>query len=280
MSYQKHFIAFYIIMSLFFTGLAAQEFHNDPQVKVLLSTTYGDIKLVLYNETPLHRDNFIKLVNEHYFDSLLFHRVIQSFMIQGGDPDSKYAPTGTLLGEGGPSYTIPAEFNPRLFHKKGVLAAARDGDLENPSQASSASQFYIVQGRVFTDSLLDVQAKRITRSMVFNRIINRPENKALLSNYKRYVKKQVIDSVKYVNAIINKKVDAELPTVTPYQFTKEQAEVYKTIGGTPHLDNSYTIFGEVYEGIEVVDKIAAQPVDKTANRPIEDIRILKISIIP
>lgn len=280
MTYQKHFIAFYIIMSLALTGLGAQQFQADPQIKVLMATTYGDIKIVLYNETPLHRDNFVKLIQEHYFDSLLFHRVIQNFMIQGGDPDSKYAPTGTLLGEGGPPYTIPAEFNPKFFHKKGVLAAARDGDLENPSQASSASQFYIVQGRVFTDSLLNVQAKRITRSMVFNRIINKPENSSLLTNYKRYVKKQLIDSVKYVNEIINKKVDAELPTVTPYQFTREQAEVYKTIGGAPHLDNSYTIFGEVYEGIDVVDKIAAQPVDKSANRPVEDIRILKISIIP
>jgi cyclophilin family peptidyl-prolyl cis-trans isomerase len=279
MSYQKHFIGFYIIMSLSFTGLGDPQFHTDPQIKVLMTTTYGDIKIVLYNETPLHRDNFVKLINEHYFDSLLFHRVIQNFMIQGGDPDSKHAPTGTLLGEGGPPYTIPAEFNPNLFHKKGVLAAARDGDLENPSQASSASQFYIVQGRVFTDSLLNVQAKRITRSMVFNRIINQPENTALLSSYKRYVKKQLIDSVKYVNDIMNKKVDAELPNVVPFQFSKEQIEVYKTLGGTPHLDNSYTIFGEVIEGIEVVDKIAAQPVDKN-NRPNEDIRILKISIIP
>jgi cyclophilin family peptidyl-prolyl cis-trans isomerase len=279
MSYQKHFIAFYIIMSLSVTGSGAQQIHTDPQIKVLMATTYGDIKIVLYNETPLHRDNFLKLVQEHYFDSLLFHRVIQNFMIQGGDPDSKHAPTGTLLGEGGPPYTIPAEFNSSLFHKKGVLAAARDGDLENPSQASSASQFYIVQGRVFTDSLLNVQAKRITRSMVFNRIINKPENATMLSNYKRYVKKQLIDSVKYVNEIMNKKVDAELPNIVPYQFSKEQMEVYKTLGGTPHLDNSYTIFGEVVEGIDVVDKIAAQPVDKN-NRPNEDIRILKISIVP
>lgn len=280
MTYQKHFIAFYIIMSLSFAGLRALPFQEDPNIKVLISTTYGDIKIVLYNETPLHRDNFVKLINEHYFDSLLFHRVIQNFMIQGGDPDSRHAPSGTLLGEGGPPYTIPAEFNPKLFHKKGVLAAARDSDLENPTQASSASQFYIVQGKVFSDSLLTVQAKRITRSMVFNRIINKPENATMLSNYKRYVKKQVIDSVKYVNDIINKIVDAELPNITPYQFPKEQMEIYKTVGGTPHLDNSYTIFGEVYEGLEVVDKIAAQPVDKSANRPIEDIRMLKISIIP
>lgn len=278
MSYQKHFIAFCIIC-FSYTTWAKQKCLNEPQTKILISTSFGDIKLLLYNETPLHRDNFLKLINEHYFDSLLFHRVIQNFMIQGGDPDSKHAPSGTLLGEGGPSYTIPAEFNPKLFHKKGVLAAAREGDLENPTQASSASQFYIVQGRVFTDSLLTIQAKRITRSMLFNRIINRPENAALLSGYKHYVKGKLIDSVKYVNEIMNKKVDTELSSLTPYQFTAEQTEVYKTIGGTPHLDNSYTVFGEVIEGLDVVDKIAAQKTDKN-NRPLEDVRILRISIIP
>lgn len=279
MSYQKHFIAFCIIFSSSFTLFGIQKSIDEPQTRILISTTYGDIRLKLYNETPLHRDNFIKLVKEHYFDSLLFHRVIQNFMIQGGDPDSRHAPPGTLLGEGGPSYTIPAEFKPYLFHKKGVLAAARESDLENPGQASSASQFYIVQGRIFTDSLLTIQAKRITRSILFNRIINQPENAAMLTNYKRYVKAQLLDSVKYVNDIMNKKVDAALPDVIPYQFSKEQAEVYKTIGGTPHLDNSYTIFGEVVEGLEVVDKIAAQKTDKN-NRPLEDVRILRITIIP
>jgi cyclophilin family peptidyl-prolyl cis-trans isomerase len=279
MTYQKHFIAFYVIISLSLAALGGSGFQDDTLTKVLISTTYGDIKVRLYNETPLHRDNFIKLVNAHYYDSLLFHRVIQNFMIQGGDPDSKYAPSGTFLGDGGPSYTIPAEFNPKLFHKKGVLAAAREADLENPSQASSASQFYIVQGRIFTDSLLTVQANRITRLQLFNRIINRAENKAILTNYKQYVKNQLLDSVKYVTEFINKKVDAELPEVTPYQFSKEQREIYTTIGGTPHLDNSYTIFGEVYEGLDVVDMIASQKVDKNA-RPLDDIRILKISIIP
>lgn len=279
MKYQKHFVAFCIIICLCYTALGNRKGPGDPQINVLINTSYGDIKIRLYNETPLHRDNFVKLVNDHYFDSLLFHRVIEGFMIQGGDPDSRHAPSGTFLGEGGPSYTIPAEFNPRLFHKKGVLAAAREGDLENPSQASSASQFYIVQGRVFTDSLLTVQAMRITRSKLFNRIINQPENAELLVKYKQYVKKELTDSVKYVNDLIKKKVDAELPSAAPYQFSKEQIEIYTTLGGAPHLDNSYTIFGEVYEGLEVVDKVAAQKVDKNA-RPMEDIRILKISIIP
>lgn len=279
MIFQKYFIAFCLVVTGFQTALQAQNSTNNVQTKVLISTNYGDIKVVLYNETPIHRDNFIKLTNEHYFDSLLFHRVIKGFMIQGGDPDSKHAPSGTLLGEGGPAYTLPAEFNTKLFHKKGVLAAAREFDLENPSRASSGSQFYIVQGRVFTDSLLNVQAKRITRSMALSRVINDPDNVDLLNKYKDYSKRELMDSVKSVNARIDKKVELELQNVTPYAFSKEQKEVYTTLGGTPHLDTNYTIFGEVYEGLEVVDKIASQPTDKN-NRPEENIRILKVSIIP
>ncbi|HRG37141.1 MAG TPA: peptidylprolyl isomerase [Bacteroidia bacterium] len=279
MIFQKYFIAFCMVVIGFKTTSHAQNSSNNVQTKVLITTSYGDIRVVLYNETPIHRDNFIKLSKEHYFDSLLFHRVIKGFMIQGGDPDSKHAPTGTLLGEGGPSYTLPAEFNPKLFHKKGVLAAAREFDLENPTRASSGSQFYIVQGRVFTDSLLNVQAKRITRSMALNHVINNPENADLLGKYKDYSKRELMDSVKYVNSRIDKKVDLELLNITPYSFSKEQKEIYTTIGGTPHLDTNYTIFGEVYEGLEIVDKIAAQPTDKN-NRPEENIRILNVSIIP
>lgn len=279
MIFQNYFIAFCVLVTGFQPPLKTQNNYNDVQTKVLIVTTYGEIKIQLYNETPLHRDNFIKLTKEHYFDSLLFHRVIKGFMIQGGDPDSKHAPAGTLLGEGGPAYTLPAEFNTKLFHKKGVLAAAREFDLENPTRASSGSQFYIVQGRVFTDSLLNIQAKRITRSMALNRVINNPENTDLLNKYKDYSKRERMDSLKYVNSLIDKKVDLELPTIVPYSFSSEQKEAYTKIGGAPHLDTNYTIFGEVYEGLEVVDKIAAQPTDKN-NRPEENIRILKVSIIP
>jgi len=222
---------------------------SDGQIKVMIVTDYGTMKIRLYNETPLHRDNFVKLVKEHYFDSLLFHRVIRNFMIQGGDPDSKRALPGALLGDGGPAYTIPKEFNPKLYHKKGVIAAARESDFDNPSQASSGSQFYIVQGRVFTDSLLKVQAKRITKLRLFNEILNRPENKEYLEKYKVYTKAEKTDSVKSIYDIIDKKVEQELPSVKPYEFSPEQTEAYTTIGGTPHLDNSYTVFGEVYEGL-------------------------------
>ncbi len=187
---------------------------------VLISTKYGDIKLKLYDETPLHKANFIKLVEEHYLDSTLFHRVINHFMIQGGDPDSKRALTGAELGNGGPTYTILAEFVPALFHKKGVLAAAREGDNVNPAKASSGSQFYIVQGNVYTNEQLDGFEKRMG-----------------------------------------------------IKFTVEQRKMYTTIGGTPHLDGSYTVFGEVISGLDVVDKIAAVKTDQN-NRPTEDIRMM------
>jgi peptidylprolyl isomerase len=279
----NHSIRFSILVFLsgiiFFSSFISLPDNGPPEIKVAIETDHGTIKIRLYNETPLHRDNFIKLVKEHYYDSLLFHRVIQNFMIQGGDPDSKRAPFGTLLGDGGPDYTVPAEFNQKLFHKKGALAAARESDLDNPSQASSGSQFYIVQGHVFTDSLLKIQAKRITKMKLFNTIINLPENKEYLEKYKVYNKAEKVDSVKYIYDIIDKKVQSELPAAPEYVFTPEQIKAYTTTGGTPHLDNSYTVFGEVYEGMEVIDKIAAEQVDKNA-RPNTDIRIKSISIIP
>jgi cyclophilin family peptidyl-prolyl cis-trans isomerase len=251
--------------------------NNDQETKVMIITDFGVIKIKLYNETPLHRDNFVKLVKDHYFDSLLFHRVIQNFVIQGGDPDSKNAVSGIELGNGGPGYTIPAEFNPKLFHKKGVLAAARDSDLENPTQASAGSQFYIVQGRIFNDSLLQVQAKRITKLKLFNVIVNRSENKPLLDKYQAFVKAKQTDSMKYISDRINKQVEAELSNVPLYMFNDEQAKIYKSVGGTPHLDNSYTIFGEVYEGLNVIDEIAKQKTDQN-DRPLKDVR-MKVLII-
>ena len=280
MNNKKLFIAFCLatFSFLFFSSFKSFKDGGSGEIKVMITTDYGVIKIKLYNETPLHRDNFLKLVKEHYYDSLLFHRVIRSFMVQGGDPDSKTAIPLMELGNGGPGYTIPAEFNQQLFHKKGALAAAREGDLDNPLQESSGSQFYIVQGRVFTDSLLKLQAKRITKMKLYNEIINSAENKSILEKYKTYVKAELFDSVKYVNDIINKQVEQKLPTAMPYQFTEEQIKAYTTVGGSPHLDNSYTVFGEVYEGFDVIEEIAKQGVDKNA-RPLTDIR-MKISLIP
>lgn len=197
-----------------------------PGARVKLTTDSGVIVLRLYNQTPLHRDNFLKLVKQHYFDSLLFHRVIKNFMIQGGDPESKNTKPGIMLGNGGPSYTIPAEFDTSLFHKKGVLAAAREGDNVNPKKASSGSQFYIVQGKKFTDAGLD---------------------------------------------------SVETFRLKGRKIPLSHREVYKTIGGAPHLDMNYTVFGEVESGLEVVEKIASASRDSN-NRPLTDIR-MKMKII-
>jgi peptidylprolyl isomerase len=269
---------FILLIALFILGknggeIAAQE----PSRLVLLETSYGNIQIKLYNETPLHRDNFLKLVEKHFYDSLLFHRVINRFMIQGGDPDSKNAPPGKMLGEGEVGYTIPAEFNPALFHKRGVLAAARNGDEENPERASSGCQFYIVQGKIFTDSLMEVVAKRVTRMQAYNKVVRRNANKPLFDTLALYQKQENIDSIKITKAKIDKLTEEELLNTVPYKFTEEQKKIYTTVGGTPHLDGSYTVFGEVMEGMEVVDKIASAPRDK-ADRPLADIR-MKISIL-
>jgi cyclophilin family peptidyl-prolyl cis-trans isomerase len=190
-----------------------------PEKMLIISTDYGTIKVKLYNETPLHRDNFIKLVSEKFYDGLLFHRVINAFMIQGGDPDSRNAKPGQALGNGGPGYTIPAEFVPQYYHKKGALAAARLSDQMNPRKESSGSQFYIVQGKVFTIEELDFLQSR-----------------------------------------------------TGVVYTPEQKAAYTTIGGTPHLDGAYTVFGEVVEGFEVIDKIAVLQGD-ASSRPHTDVKM-------
>lgn len=191
---------------------------------VKIETTQGNIVVKLYNETPKHRDNFIKLVKEGVFNDLLFHRVIKEFMIQGGDPNSRGVKPGQMLGDGGLGYTIPAEFVPSLYHKKGALAAARQGDQVNPAKESSSCQFYIVQGKVWNPRELNMIEQR-------------------------YGKK----------------------------FTSEQVEAYTTLGGTPFLDGDYTVFGEVVEGLDVIDKIAAVPCGPM-DRPVEDVK-MKMSII-
>lgn len=252
-------------------------FAQQSEPMVLIETSYGNIKVKIYNETPLHRNNFLKLVEKHFYDSLLFHRVINTFMIQGGDPDSKNAPAEKMLGDGDVGYTIPAEFNPTLFHKRGVFAAARNGDEVNPEQASSGCQFYIVQGKVFTDSLLGVVEKRIMGMKAYNNVVKKSENKKLFEKYAEFQQKEMLDSTMIAKKKIDMLTEAELVNVPQYKFSAEQRAVYKTIGGTPHLDGSYTVFGEVIEGMDVVDKIATTPRDKT-DRPLTDVR-MKITII-
>ncbi len=248
---------------------------NEKRTLVKLETTMGNITVALYNETPKHRDNFIKLVKEGVYDSTLFHRVIKQFMIQAGDPDSKSASDTAMLGSGDVGYTIPAEFNPKFFHKRGVLAAARQGDDVNPEKASSGCQFYIVTGRKFTEpQLLGMENK-----------INEQREEALFDSLARQHMKEIYKMRKAGDNAglleLQDTLEAQARELADkeekFRFTPEQIKAYSTIGGAPHLDGSYTVFGEVTEGMEVVDNIEIAKTNR-ADRPIENIRILKASI--
>ncbi len=226
-----------ILSSTLFGCASLMKGKKMKEEKVQIETTEGVIVVKLYNETPLHRDNFLKLVKDKFYDGVLLHRVIADFMIQGGDPDSKTAQPNTQLGGGDIGYTIPAEFKtPAIYHKKGALAAARQGDNVNPQKASSGCQFYIVEGKTFTDADLD----NMERGW-----------KMRTGNYGN-------DSVKL--------------------FSEQARADYKTIGGTPHLDGNYTVFGEVVEGIEIVEKISKVKTN-SSDRPMEDVKILKMKTV-
>jgi peptidylprolyl isomerase len=266
----------YILLSLtIFLGSEIGFSQTFSKETILISTPLGNMKLKLFNETPQHRDNFLKLVKDHFYDSLLFHRVIQDFMIQGGDPDSKHADFKKFLGDGDLNYTIPAEFVPTLCHKKGMLCAARNGDDENPEKASSACQFYIVQGKIRIDEELISYEKRINKPIITKlkeEILNKPENNALKEKIAVAKTNQNNDSLMVYFKTVNKLVEDEYIKTPHYSFPPEHKTIYKTIGGTPHLDSQYTIFGEVIEGLEVIDKIAAVGKNKD-DRPIIDIRM-------
>lgn len=238
-------------------------------MKVKIQTTLGDIIVRLYDETPQHRDNFVKLAKDGYYDGTLFHRVIKDFMIQGGDPDSKGAPAGKMLGVGGPDYTIEAEIKSGLYHKRGALAAARQGDEVNPERRSSGSQFYIVWGQVYNEGQLRQFSKQMEMQQmqaVFNTLAK--EHHDEIMQMRRERNRAGLQE-------LQEKLAAEAEAQVKVQgagMTDEQRAIYSTVGGTPHLDGQYTVFGEVEEGLDIVEMIQQS---KTArgDRPVDDIEM-------
>jgi len=245
--------------------------------RLKIKTTEGDIIIRLYDETPKHRDNFLKLAKEGYFNGTLFHRVIKDFMIQGGDPDSKNAPKGKTLGTGGPDYTIPAEFvYPQYFHKRGALSAARTGDEVNPEKESSGSQFYIVWGKTFKPAELKQMEQQMAmqqEQQVFNQLTR--EHHEEIMNLRRNRDRVGLQE-------LQDKLIEQTKTTCKQQgkpsFTEEQIEVYTNVGGTPFLDNQYTVFGEVEEGLDIVERIQNCDTDRN-DRPTEDVKIETVDLL-
>ena len=271
-----HYLLFFFSISLFFT--CKEKTPEQPEAEVRTSvemvTNNGTITLELYNETPLHRDNFLKLINEKAYDSLLFHRVIKDFMIQGGDPESRHAEKDSMLGEGDLGYTVKGEFYPDLFHKKGALATARE---DNQDRASSAIQFFIVEGKIYNDSLLDIAESTINKRLARNYVINDSAYKHLWDSLQSSILRKNDETSKIYSDSIDT-IAKNYNKFEKYTMPSSQREVYKTIGGTPTLDQNYTVFGEVIQGLDIVEKIAAAKTDKN-DRPISDVRILSVKVL-
>lgn len=251
---------------------------NKPgDVLVEIKTTEGDLTVRLFGDTPRHRDNFVKLAKEGYYNGVLFHRVINEFMVQTGDPDSKTAPAGKMLGSGGPGYDIEAEIvYPTHFHKRGALAAARQGDQVNPERRSSGSQFYIVTGKAYNDSTLNQmerQLQMMQKQNIFNDLAR--EHRDSIMTLRRNRDQAGLQALQDELVAITEKKAAEAPT----RLTSQQREAYTTTGGTPHLDNQYTVFGEVVDGMDVIDKIEKVETD-SHDRPLKDVKILSMRVLP
>lgn len=241
-----------------------------------IKTSVGDIRIRLYGETPKHRDNFLKLVNDGFYNDVLFHRVINQFMIQTGDPESKGAPAGKMLGSGGPGYDIEAEIiYPQYFHKRGALAAARQGDEVNPDRRSSGSQFYIVTGKVYNAGQLGQMEKQLQYQQmqsIFNGLAAQHRDSIMAMRRNRDQA-----GLQALQEELVKKTEAEAAK-NPAKFTQEQIDAYSTVGGTPHLDGTYTVFGEVVEGMDVVAKIETTATG-AQDRPKEDIKIISMTVV-
>lgn len=275
----KRYLLIILILSFFCMSCESKKTatEQNKQVCVKMETTMGNIVVKLYNETPAHRDNFVKLVKEGYYDGTLFHRVINQFMIQGGDGDSRNAKPGQQLGMGDPGYTIPAEFvYPKYFHKKGALAAARQGDQVNPEKASSGSQFYIVTGNVIPEGQIgqfERQLQMQQEQNVFNTLVAAHRDEIMTMRRNRdqaglqALQEQLINETRQ-----------QVAREGAFTLTPEQRAAYTTVGGAPHLDGAYTVFGEVVEGMDVVEKIEKVETDR-ADRPVADVRVISMKIV-
>lgn len=273
---KKVLFALLIIMAGVLTSCQSNK-RYDYMVKI--ETTMGDIVVKLYDETPKHRDNFVKLAQEGTYEGTLFHRVIKNFMIQAGDPDSKNADQGQMLGSGDVGYTLPAEFvYPKYFHKKGSLSAARMGDQVNPDKESSGCQFYIVTGNVYSeDDIISMEAQKNNKDAKMSAIFQKLAGKHR-TEIEKMQKANDRDGLMKLQEKLIKEAEKDVDKIPNIKFTPEQIEAYTTVGGTPHLDNEYTVFGEVVEGMDVVDKIQEVKTNGQ-DRPQEDVKIIKVTVL-
>jgi peptidylprolyl isomerase len=265
--FMRSFVLFFLLLAVCCNSPAGNE-----NTFVSIKTSMGDIKIRLYDETPVHRDNFIKLVKSGFYDGISFHRVINNFMIQAGDPATRTMPIAKTADSLN-TYTIPAEFNKQYFHKKGALAAAREGNDVNPEMRSSGTHFYIVQGVKLTDDELNLAEQKINSNLkqsVFDKYLKEVSDSARLTG--------ITLSDGEIQEKASVKMFNYLTTYEDYKIPEDQRTVYKTIGGVPRLDGTYTVFGEVTEGLDVVDKIAEVKTD-TADKPSTDVKILKMTIV-
>ncbi len=264
-----------LLVSLSLIDAVSPENAVEKRKKIEIQTIHGNMVIELFNETPAHRDNFLKLAKEGFYNDLLFHRVISEFMLQGGDPDSKAAPATKRLGTGGPGYTLPAEIIPGMVHTKGALAAARQGDQVNPEKRSSGSQFYIVQGRTYNEADLkrQVESKANRHYQTNSRAyFAAPENEGAMEAYRNVSQARDTEGIAEEEAKLREWVDKHYGPAPVVTYTEAQLNTYATQGGTPHLDGDYTVFGQVVQGLAVIDKIGAAQ-KGAADRPLEDIKM-------
>ena len=270
-----------ILILLGLTCCLSKNNYAQSDTLVAIYTNYGVMKIKLYKDTPIHKQNFLKLANQGFYDSLLFHRVINGFMIQGGDPDSKKAEIDQNLGNGDIGYKLPAEIIPTHIHKKGAIAAARQSDDVNPERQSSGCQFYIVQGKKYSElDMVTVESRMLNQAKqnLTLKFLLKPENVALKERYYYFQKTKNSDSLTAINKQIQTLIEGEIKNIKTHKFTPDEKLIYSTLGGSPHLDGNYSVFGEVIEGIEVIDKIAEAQVSGNG-RPFNDIKMsLKLEL--